>query len=58
MRHHVDDSDGDDDMVGNRFNLFFFFCYLICFKYYIKHFALIISLHTQNKDNFMNSMRV
>ena len=25
MRHHVDDSDGDDDMVGNRFHLFFFF---------------------------------
>ena len=24
MRHHVDDNDGDDDMVGNRFHLFFF----------------------------------
>lgn len=23
MRHLVDDNDGDDDMAGNRFHLFF-----------------------------------
>lgn len=29
----------------------FLFHYLICFKYYFKHFALIILLQTQNKDD-------